>query len=86
MLARNTALPTRMVEEYHRDPGWVAAIAQSIRDHRDANHDARVTPLAPPVGRVAGLTPVTRLKVRCRWKGETQSRSPSSFTRVAKSG
>ena len=37
VLARNTALPTRMVEEYHRDPGWVAAIAQSIRDHRDAN-------------------------------------------------
>ncbi|MCV7173287.1 isopenicillin N synthase family oxygenase [Mycobacterium manitobense] len=25
----------------------------------EANHDARVTPLAPPVGRVAGLTPVT---------------------------
>lgn len=25
----------------------------------EANHDALVTPLAPPVGRVAGLTPVT---------------------------
>ncbi|MEV3906085.1 2-oxoglutarate and iron-dependent oxygenase domain-containing protein [Mycobacterium sp. NPDC050551] len=25
----------------------------------EANHDARVTPLAPPVGRVAGLAPVT---------------------------
>jgi hypothetical protein len=25
----------------------------------EANHDAVVTPLDPPVGRVAGLTPVT---------------------------
>lgn len=25
----------------------------------EANHDARVVPLAPPVGRVAGLAPVT---------------------------
>jgi len=37
VLACSPELPTRMVEDYHRDPGWVAAIAQSIRDHRDAN-------------------------------------------------
>ncbi|MEG3183931.1 ferrochelatase [Novilysobacter erysipheiresistens] len=37
VLARSPELPTRLVEDYHRDPGWVAAIAQSIRDHRAAN-------------------------------------------------
>jgi ferrochelatase len=30
---------TRMVEDYHLDPGWVAAVADSIRTHR-AGHGA----------------------------------------------
>ncbi|MGH8084901.1 MAG: ferrochelatase [Lysobacter sp.] len=37
VLARSPELPTRLVEDYHRDSGWVAAVAQSIRDHRDAH-------------------------------------------------
>ena len=30
-------LPVRMTEDYHLDPGWVAAIAASIRDHWQAH-------------------------------------------------
>ncbi|HEY5851401.1 MAG TPA: ferrochelatase [Lysobacter sp.] len=30
-------LPTRMVDEYHLDPGWVAAVARSIAQDRAAN-------------------------------------------------
>jgi ferrochelatase len=32
-LSRCTLLPTRMVDDYHLDPGWIAAIAESIRAH-----------------------------------------------------
>jgi ferrochelatase len=32
-LARCDALPTRMVEDYHLDPDWIAAVAASIRSH-----------------------------------------------------
>ncbi len=31
------ALPTRLVADYHRDPGWVLAIADSIRAHWQQN-------------------------------------------------
>lgn len=34
VLARVPELPTRMVEDYHLDAGWVAAVAESIRNHR----------------------------------------------------
>lgn len=37
VLARVPALPTRMVDNYHDDPGWVAAVAESIRAHRAAH-------------------------------------------------
>jgi len=37
VLARAGGLSTRMVDDYHRDPGWVAAVAQSVREHREAN-------------------------------------------------
>ncbi|MFD0739603.1 ferrochelatase [Lysobacter koreensis] len=33
-LARVPGLPTRMVDDYHDDPAWVAAVADSIRAHR----------------------------------------------------
>jgi len=32
-LARCDALPTRMIEDYHVDPDWIAAVAASIRAH-----------------------------------------------------
>ena len=37
VVARADGLALRMVEEYHLDDGWVAAVAQSVRDHRAAN-------------------------------------------------
>lgn len=37
VIARGEGPTTRMVEDYHRDPGWVAAVANSIRAHREAN-------------------------------------------------
>lgn len=39
VLARETALPTRMVEDYHLDDGWLDAVADSIRAYRQS-HDA----------------------------------------------
>ena len=30
---RDTRLPLRMIDDYHLDPGWVAAVADSIRAH-----------------------------------------------------
>lgn len=35
VLAKASGLPTRMVEDYHLDAGWIAAVADSIRTHRD---------------------------------------------------
>jgi protoporphyrin/coproporphyrin ferrochelatase len=32
-LSRCALLPVRMIDEYHLDPGWIAAIAASIRAH-----------------------------------------------------
>ena len=32
-LARCDLLPTRMIEDYHLDPDWIAAVATSIRAH-----------------------------------------------------
>lgn len=37
VLARETEMQVRMVDDYHVDPGWVAAVADSIRDHRARN-------------------------------------------------
>jgi ferrochelatase len=37
VLARDHGLATRMIEDYHVDPGWIAAIAASIRAHWQAN-------------------------------------------------
>ena len=37
VIARGEGPTTRMVEDYHRDPGWVAAVANTIRAHRQAN-------------------------------------------------
>ena len=37
VLARDHGLATRMLEDYHLDPGWIAAIAASIRAHWQAN-------------------------------------------------
>ena len=37
VVARADGLALRMVDEYHLDDGWVAAVAQSVRDHRAAN-------------------------------------------------
>lgn len=37
VLARERELPTRMVEDYHVDAGWLDAVADSIRAHRDAH-------------------------------------------------
>lgn len=34
VLARAGDVETRMIEDYHRDAGWVEAVANSIRDHR----------------------------------------------------
>ncbi|MBU8977287.1 ferrochelatase [Lysobacter sp. MMG2] len=34
VLARETQLPTRMVQDYHVDAGWLAAMADSIAAHR----------------------------------------------------
>ncbi|RDY65495.1 ferrochelatase [Lysobacter soli] len=34
VLAREHALPTRLVENYHLDDGWLDAVADSIRAHR----------------------------------------------------
>lgn len=31
------SMPTRLVADYHRDPGWVAAVADSIRAHWQAH-------------------------------------------------
>jgi len=32
-----SGLPVRMIDDYHLDPGWVAAVAASIRAHWEAN-------------------------------------------------
>jgi ferrochelatase len=37
VLAREKTLPTRMVQDYHLDDGWLDAVADSIRAHRRAN-------------------------------------------------
>ena len=37
VLAKAHGLATRMVQEYHLDTGWVAAVADSIRRHRAAH-------------------------------------------------
>ena len=37
VLATVTDLPVRMLEQYHLDAGWVAAVADSIRAYRQAN-------------------------------------------------
>ena len=37
VLVRDPGLATRMLEDYHVDPGWIAAIAASIRAHWQAN-------------------------------------------------
>jgi len=37
VLARERALPTRLVENYHLDEGWLDAVADSIRTHRARN-------------------------------------------------
>ncbi len=34
-VARIRSMPTRLVDDYHVDPGWVAAVAASIRAHWD---------------------------------------------------
>lgn len=39
VLERERALPTHMVEDYHLDDGWVDAVADSIRAHRQAKGD-----------------------------------------------
>lgn len=39
VLARIDGVPTRMIEQYHLDVGWVDAVADSIRSHR-AEHGA----------------------------------------------
>ncbi len=39
VLARETSMQVRMVVDYHVDPGWVAAVADSIRDYRARNGD-----------------------------------------------
>jgi ferrochelatase len=40
VLANATGLQTRMVDDYHLDPGWVGAVADSIRAHRAAHGNA----------------------------------------------
>jgi len=37
ILVRDHGLATRMIEDYHLDAGWIAAIAASIRAHWQAN-------------------------------------------------
>lgn len=39
VLATIDGVPTRMIDEYHLDAGWVGAVADSIRSHR-AEHGA----------------------------------------------
>ncbi len=39
-LGKLDAVPTRMVEQYHLDAGWVEAVAASIRAHRAAHANA----------------------------------------------
>jgi len=34
--ARAGGLATRVVDDYHLEPAWVEAVAQSVRDHREA--------------------------------------------------
>lgn len=36
VVQRARSMPTRLVADYHRDPGWVAAVADSIRAHWQA--------------------------------------------------
>lgn len=40
VLARERSLPTRMIEDYHLDAGWLDAVAESIRTFREANGPA----------------------------------------------
>lgn len=40
VLAQSTGTGARMVEDYHLDPDWVAAIAESIREHRAQHGNA----------------------------------------------
>lgn len=40
VLAQASGLSTRLVEEYHLDAGWVAALADSIRAHRATHGSA----------------------------------------------
>ncbi len=42
VLARARDLDTRMLDEYHVDPGWVQAVAASVRDHRAAHGAAEL--------------------------------------------
>jgi ferrochelatase len=37
VLARECALPTRLIENYHLDDGWLDAVADSIRTYREQN-------------------------------------------------
>lgn len=36
-MGRAEGMRTRTVEEYHLEPGWVTAVAESVRAHRDAH-------------------------------------------------
>ena len=42
------AMPTRMIEDYHVDPGWVAAVAASIRAHWQAQRPRRTPAVVVP--------------------------------------
>lgn len=42
VVARVGGPGTRLVRDYHDDPGWVAAVADSIRAHREANGAAHL--------------------------------------------
>lgn len=42
VMARAQGLQTRMINEYHVDPGWVQAVAGSIRTHRAAHGAAEL--------------------------------------------
>ncbi|MGQ4660671.1 ferrochelatase [Lysobacter sp. F6437] len=37
VVARADGLQTRLVEDYHLEPDWIAAVAQSIREHREVH-------------------------------------------------
>lgn len=39
-LAQVPELPTQLIGDYHRDPGWIAAVADAIRAHRTAHGNA----------------------------------------------